>query len=69
MNRIQITNQRLIAVLLILLITFVTMIVIGPIVVFITMGSGMSQMMDTNGQTISDMISICTQMIHGFQGR
>ena len=57
------TNQRLVTILLILLITLLGLLVLGIVARFLMMGG----MMGMNGQMMNDVMSVCTNMMTSFQ--
>ena len=63
MNTSVTTNQRLVTILLILLITILGLLVLGIVARFLMMGG----MMGMNGQMMNDMMSACTNMMTSFQ--
>ncbi len=68
MNTTVTTNQRLITILLVLLIILVVLLVIGIVVGFLMMSGMMGGwMMGMNGQTMSNMMSACTDIMKNFQ--
>jgi hypothetical protein len=70
MNTTTTTNQRLVTILLVLLIIFVVFLIMGIVLGWLVMGSGMmgwGGMMGMNGQMMNNMMSACTDMMRNFQ--
>jgi hypothetical protein len=64
------TNQRLVTILLVLLIVLVVLLVIGIIVGFLMTGGmmgGWRWMMGPHGQSVNDMVAVCTDIMRNFQ--
>ena len=68
MNTMTITNQRLVTLLLVLLVIFVGLLIIGSLTGSLFMGGGMMNgLMGMNGQSMSNMMSVCSEMMRNFQ--
>lgn len=69
MNTTITTNQRLVTILLVLLIAFVTLLILGIVAGWSMMGGmmGWGGMMGMSGQMMNNMMSACTDMMRNFQ--
>ena len=59
MNTNLTTNQRLVTILLVLLIIFVVLLIVRLVAGWLMMGM--------NGQTMNNMMSVCSDMMKSFQ--
>jgi flagellar basal body-associated protein FliL len=71
MNTTLITNQRLIAILLVLLIILAVLLILGIVAGFLMMGGGMTlapgASAGVNSGMMKDMMTACTNMMQNFQ--
>ena len=68
MNTMTTTNQRLVTLLLVLLVIFVGLLIIGTLTGSLFMGGGMMNgLMGMNGQSMSKMMAVCSEMMRNFQ--